>query len=295
MLRNAVRLLGKWPLKVAEEVLFPDHWRINWQYNRSPIKVNNHYTSIPSPTDGFIADPCAVEWEDKTLVFCEHWIRKKARGQIDMFEVARDGAVSDPVCVLKEDWHLSYPFVFNWEGRWWMLPESSSKGQLNLYVAERFPTEWTCQETFLENVNGCDATLANIDGYWWMWVSTAPWYLDCWDEVRLFMSEKPVGPWIEHPMSPVVSNATCSRPAGRVFFYQGHWIRPAQDCSRGYGVGIRFQKITLLDQKSYAEETIGDAYPNSASEHMGIHTWSIIGDKVFFDSKRKVSRFKWKK
>ena len=43
---------------------------------------------------------------------------------------------------LEEPWHLSYPFVYSWNGSVYMVPESSSQGVLNLYRATDFPLHW---------------------------------------------------------------------------------------------------------------------------------------------------------
>ena len=42
--------------------------------------------------------------------------------------------------VLKADFHLSYPFVFQHEGRVFMMPEGNSA--LTLYESVNFPLEW---------------------------------------------------------------------------------------------------------------------------------------------------------
>ena len=43
---------------------------------------------------------------------------------------------SDPVVVLEENFHLSYPYVFEESGNVYMIPETSDVGDIRLYKAD---------------------------------------------------------------------------------------------------------------------------------------------------------------
>jgi len=44
--------------------------------------------------------------------------------------------------VLDEPYHLSYPYVFEWQGDYYMVPESYQVNSILLYRAVNFPTDW---------------------------------------------------------------------------------------------------------------------------------------------------------
>ncbi len=282
-----VRLICRWPSKVLHEIFFPDHWFLLWNRSNSSGRQMNEFQEIPSPSDGQLADPCAVEWGEKIVVFVEHYVRARKRGQISIVEIPPLGQPSAPKCVLREEWHLSNPFVFEWNSHWWLIPESSSTRRVSLYVAENFPYNWKHQAVLIDGVNACDATLAEIDSKWWMWVSVTSENQDAWDEVNLYIADTPLGPWVEHPMNPVCQDVHCSRPAGRVFFENGYWIRPAQDCSNSYGGGLRFQRIVKLNETSYREVYAGEIQPDWRDDICGIHAWTRVRDVTLVDAKRK--------
>ena len=286
MLGELFPLLFRWPLRIWREIRSTDSWMMCWQHEKKEFGVISGHHCFDSPRDGFIADPCAVEHNNNILIFYERWSKKIARGYIELIEMTSEGVLLDPVCVLKENWHLSYPYVFKWKNQWWMVPESAEIGRVDLYRASRFPYEWGWHSTLLRNVNAVDSTLAEINGHWWMWTSTAPQWVDNWDVVKLYMAESPLGPWVEHPLSPVVSDVRCARPAGRPFFRNGYWIRPTQDCSQGYGSALNFRRITCISPTEYDEENCRKIIPESVGNSItGIHTWSAAGKREFFDTK----------
>ena len=179
-----VRLICRWPTKVLHEIFFPDHWFLLWNRSNTPTKRINEFQEIPSPSDGQLADPCAVEWDGKIVVFVEHYVTARRRGHISIVEIPPLGQPSTPKCVLSEEWHLSNPFVFEWDSQWWLIPESSSIGRVSLYVAKSFPYNWKHHDVLIDGVSACDATLAEINAKWWMWVSVSSENQDNWDEVK---------------------------------------------------------------------------------------------------------------
>jgi hypothetical protein len=78
------------------------------------------------------------------------------------------------------------------------------------------------------------------------------------DELFLFFADDPLtDSWKERPKRPMVSDASWSRPAGRIFESQGQLYRSAQDCLKSYGYGLRMNRILHLTETEYDEE--GDA------------------------------------
>ena len=74
--------------------------------------------------------------------------------------------------VLREPFHLSYPYVFRWRGQWYMTPETLDAGCIRLYRARRFPADWEHVAELLPGA-GADPSPFRWAGCWWAW--PYPW------------------------------------------------------------------------------------------------------------------------
>jgi hypothetical protein len=111
---------------------------------------------------------------------------------------------------------------------------------VELYRSTSFPFQWELEKVLLTDVRAKDATLAEIDGKWWMFVSISEHSIP--DELFLYSAETPLGPWVPHPRNPVKSDVRGSRPAGKLFRANGGLYRPAQNSSGRYGYGMSHQQ-----------------------------------------------------
>jgi hypothetical protein len=152
--------------------------------------------------------------------------------------------------VLDEPFHLSYPYVFQWEGQFYMIPESAEANAIRLYRAEDFPYTWAFVANLKEG-SYADTSIFNSNNIWWILTCSKPY---AHDELRLFFADKLTGPWIEHPASPLVqSNPSKARPAGRIIVVDDACIRFAQDDQRTYGKRVLAFRITEINKMKYAE------------------------------------------
>lgn len=71
---------------------------------------------------------------------------------------ARQGSGRSP---LQEDFHLSFPTVFDWNGETWMIPETGSDHSLRIYRCKNFPAEWELVQRFAVDAELCDTILVN--------------------------------------------------------------------------------------------------------------------------------------
>ena len=67
--------------------------------------------------------PLGVEHEGRTILFVEDFPHATGKALISAVAFDANGPVGTPVPVLEEPHHLSYPFVFEREGSFWMIPE----------------------------------------------------------------------------------------------------------------------------------------------------------------------------
>lgn len=245
---------------------------------RNPVLTAKHITDIPA---AFVADPFLAKKDGMYYMFFEIFNVRSRKGEIG-FAVSVDGLQWEyKRVILEEPFHLSYPYVFTWEEEYFMIPESSEDKSIRLYKAINFPTEWAYVETLLKGAY-VDTTLLYYEGKWWMFTAKENRTL------FLYYADTPMGPWVMHPLNPMVQNNIHSaRPAGRIILTSGRIFRCAQDCSPYYGHQVRVFEITALSTKMYAEQEVRESPIIKAGgqswNKKGMHTVDVheIRDKTW--------------
>jgi len=224
------------------------------------------------PEDRFWADPIAVEHQGRYFIFFEelHYHTSKGRlAAVEVFEHAHPGAAQ---VVLEQPYHLSYPFIFAWEGALYMIPETAQNRTVELYRCDEFPQRWHLHQVLLDDINAVDATLWRDRGRWWMFVNVAEPDADTAEELHLYWSATPFGPWAAHPRNPVVSDVRCARPAGPLFSSGGKLYRPSQDCSPVYGHSVLINRVDNLGEDGYRETLVDRIMPGWREDALRVHT-----------------------
>ena len=262
------------PIKVANRLLFVGG-EINWSIliyegknfldlqpaSTSKIPVISRY-DIRDVLTRFVADPFMVKYQDHWLMFFEILNLKNQRGEI-AYAQSKDGLTWNyQQIILTEAFHLSYPYIFEFESNWYMIPETCEVGAVRLYKATNFPQAWELVTELLVGERFVDASVINFDGIWWMFVGVEKDQDTACDQLRLYYADSLWGDWVEHPMSPLVSdNMEISRPAGRIIKIDDKLVRFAQDCTQNYGRNVSAIQINSLTKNDYAEERINPNHP----------------------------------
>jgi hypothetical protein len=224
------------------------------------------------PRDRFWADPFAIEREGRYFIFFEEYSFRTRRGRIMAVEVFEHAAPGEPQLALERPYHLSYPFLLEWEGSLYMLPETAENGTVEIYRCEAFPARWQRHRVLLNDLSAYDATLWRGDDRWWMFVNVAEPGADSCDELHLYWSPTPLGPWTAHRGNPVLSDARCARPAGPLFARDGKLYRPSQDCSPAYGHSVLINRVDALREDAYRETTVHRILPGWRKDVLRVHT-----------------------
>lgn len=204
---------------------------------------------------GFVADPFWIRRDGSWWMFFEAWNNHAHKGEIACAWSA-DGLNWEYVGrVLRERFHLSYPYVFEHDGQVYMLPESCAAGEIRLYRATRFPHGWVLVRNLVHGPY-CDATIFQYKNRWW--IAASPNHVALIDdELHLFFADRIEGPWTPHPLNPVVArDGSAARPAGRPVLYEGCLIRFAQNCRPYYGTGVRAFEVTRLTPDQFEQRPL---------------------------------------
>jgi hypothetical protein len=234
------------------------------------------------------ADPFGI-WRDERLhVFTEFFDYRDAVGRIIVTIFDRALKFVEQVDVLREPWHLSYPFVFQAEGETWLLPEAHQSGGLWLYRAVDFPTRW--QRVCRIALDGVplDATPVHDGTRWWLFYAPAMPEAHRLTHLCAAWADMLEGPWTSHPSNPILVDVNGARPGGTPVWHDGILHLPVQDCRGTYGAALRMVRFDVLtpDQVMTAQ-TVTIRAPATASPYLdGCHTLSSAGDVTLIDVKR---------
>jgi hypothetical protein len=191
--------------------------------------------------------------------------------------------------VLESPYHLSYPQIFQWKGQHWMLPETSANRKVTLFRCVSFPDRWVEEKDLLTGIDAVDATIAEVDGRFWMFVNVGLPGAGNRDELHLYGAPSPLGPWTPHPRNPVKSDCRSARPAGALFRQGGQLFRPAQDCGGEYGASIVLHRIDELTMESYRETQVARITAPGGARR--IHTINRCDGFLVVDLLRRRRRF----
>ena len=225
---------------------------------------------LPARARRWAADPMLAEEAGKTWLFYE--AVEDDHGHIEAAEVLPDCSLGEATVILKDECHYSYPFVFQWDGRWYMIPESSSQCEVALYVSEEFPFKWKKEAVLLQEA-AVDTTVFQLEEQWYLLT-----FLPVAGSERVTPKVYRLNGMKLEPMQWEYFNPLRVRGAGRPFRYRGDLIRPVQvSTDVRYGDRVAFVKMEVSGNQ-YREIPLQDLTPEAvkarAQFYDGLHTYN---------------------
>jgi len=252
-----------------------------------------------------LADPFLFVHQDILYLFYES---KKffSPGVLKMVRTTDLENWSEPVIILQEKFHLSYPFVFEDDGVVYMIPETGTIGEVRIYQADDDTlTHFTYKKTILKQpiekeikMGYGDSSIYKKDGVYYL--MTMLQYDDAVNTLELYTSKSLFGPYIEHPCSPITKSMKVGRDAGSWIEDQGRLYRVSQDCTKRYGDNVNVSEITTLSETDFNEVLIKDnILPLDVHKYReGGHQFNTIDYKgkriVATDAKEYHSMLAWR-
>ena len=281
--------------RIARQLQF-DQWVLLISMSENIELRLNAYHRITPPSDRFWADPHVIKRHGCFYIFFEEYFYSTRKGRISCLEIDRKGDIGKPFPVLENDYHLSYPFIFSWNDRFYMIPESRANKTIELYECDEFPNSWKYSKTLMSNVEAVDSTLVSHLGKWWLFTNLVENSgASSNDELFLFYADSPLSNcWMPHPLNPIISDANFARPAGAIFVYNGRLIRPSQICVPHYGYGLSLNEITEITETTYSEKAITHAIPNWSNDVKGIHSFGHTSGLTVCDALIRRKRYRTK-
>ncbi|MBW7995690.1 MAG: hypothetical protein FVQ81_03770 [Candidatus Glassbacteria bacterium] len=221
----------------------------------APANVTNPVLRGEDVTDldvNIVAHPFMIATDSAYYLFFTAKSDKKKEGGIGLAESSDGLHWKHRRIVVDEPYDLSYPYVFKWQDDYYMTPEAHTETAVRLYKATAFPDQWQYQGDIISGDHYISPTIFRHDDMWWMFAARLGN-----ETLRLFYAAELMGPWTEHPQSPVIEkNLDTARPAGRPLEIDGRLYRIGQDCYPTYGNRALAFEITTLSTTDYAETMI---------------------------------------
>ena len=232
----------------------------------------------------YLADPFVIYRNGKNYCFVEDFDYLKRRGSIAVFELTETGGVRVGTA-LEESFHLSFPYLFEYQGELFMCPESSESRDIRIYQCIEFPLRWRLKKIAMKGISAADTMIFPKDAKWWMFTNIdAVGIGDHCSELFIFSAKSPLeGAWTPHVLNPVIVDASCARNAGLIIDSDIYYR-----CSQGqgfdfYGKQVLINRITELTDDHYDESCSCLITPSFKRGVVGTHHLHTNGKMTVFD------------
>ena len=242
-----------------------EQWTIGIYRSHSPFSFNQlqgwinplfraeNVTDVPAK---FVADPFLVKEGDEWNLFFEVYNNDTKQGDLAVATSKNTWKWDYQKLIIDEPFHLSYPYVFKADDGYYLIPESFEANSIRLYKADEFPTRWSFVKTLVEGRDYVDNSIVFYNGRWWLFSSVTSN-----DKLYLHYADSLMGPWKEHPQSPiVVDDVHKSRPSGRLLVYNDRLYRFTMDIAPSVGThAVMAYEITEITPETYSEKLAQEA------------------------------------
>ena len=202
-------------------------------------------------------------------------------------EIFEDGHYEILGEVIREPFHLSFPYLFEYEDELYMIPESSAANSIRLYKCTDFPMQWEFQKELRTGIKAADTMLFEYEGKWWMLTNqTTENNADQAAQLFVYHNDSPLKSegWQPHPLNPVVFSSDGGRNGGILLQEEKLPVRVGQRQRFNiYGAAFCLNQITQLSETHYKEERITEIEPDffpdlRATHHMHAHNGIVVYD-----------------
>ena len=253
-------------------IIFDRVWYVGYQ-NETFDKINHTNSKIlKNPKNSFLADPFIIEHNKENYIFVEEYNFKIKKGVVSVYKIFKNNSQRVGVAI-EENFHLSFPFIFEYESNYFMVPETSEAKEIRIYKCEEFPLKWKHEKSIFKNVRSVDPIIFKHNNLWWLMTSFSSTGHGIESELQIFYSEN--GPltnkWISFKKNPVIIDPALGRNGG--FLRKNNKIfRVAQSFGfNTYGENIHIQEIITLNQDNFVVKNFARINLEFSENLFGMH------------------------
>ena len=239
---------------------------------------------IPNPPGHFLADPFILSTDQQSYCYVEDYDYAQAKACISVYELQNERAVRIGPAI-QEPFHLSFPFLFRYQSRHYLCPESSAAREIRLYECESLPDQWALRKILMTNIAAADTMLFEYEGLWWLLTNIDSAGIgDYCSELHLFYAQQPVtNTWTPHPKNPVIVDPNRARNGGLLFDGPTIYRVSQRQGFDAYGKAAGINRILVLTPTDYREEAVVAITPDFFPNIKGTHHLHSDGRFTVFD------------
>jgi len=260
------------------------YWSVGLYFSNWKNFLFNEARIIPNPKNCYLADPFIFSYADKDYCFLEEYSFENSKGTIVAYEISSK-KISRIGCIINESFHMSFPFIFEFEGGVFMLPETSENNDIRIYEATEFPIKWKLKKILMKDVFAVDSMIFFYNDLWWLFSNINPDNgTDACSDLNIFFATHPFSDtWEEHPLNPLIVDSELARNAGMILHDDEIFRVSQKQTFDMYGGEFQINKINLLDTQKYSESLIYSFLPKQIRGSKAAHHFHTMGDITAFD------------
>ena len=264
-------------------------WEIGFIRNKWNQIDFSKIESIKNQPGRYFADPFVIESKNKHYIFVEDYNFKMSKGSISVIEIDQNNNQKLFSDVIKEKFHLSFPFIFEYKNDLYIVPESSADKSIRLYKCINFPNKWIYCYNLISNINCADTIIIKKHEYYWLLTSISD-KNDFSSQLNIYYSDSPISQnWKDCSNNPVRFNIDKARNAGLIVDETEKIFRPTQTCGYNkigdnqYGRTIIIRQVKSISAYDFQETYHSTIEPIFKSNLLGVHHMSYIKNFTVLD------------
>jgi len=281
--RVASRIIAKF---LSSEI---HRWNIAYSYHNNHTKSLWRYKEIKNPKGRYFADPFVFKNNGCNYLFFEDYSLSEKIGWISTIKITDDGYEFLGI-VLKEDFHLSFPFIFKDGDTIYMVPESNDSKDIRLYKCVDFPMKWEFVHTLFSKVSASDTMIINKEGYWFLMTNIdSSDVKDHHSELHIFYSKELLSKnWKPLKQSnPIIFDSRNARNGG--FFIKNNILYRINQIQGKdhYGKSFGVNEVITLSRETYVEKRVSTIHSDFKEGIICTHHYNANEEIGVVDYARK--------
>lgn len=248
------------------------HWNIAYfKSNLYQIDIKKIFV-IKNPRNRWFADPFFIRKKKKDYIFFEDYNMIKKFGSISCVEVGKDDSLKFYKNIIKEKFHMSFPFLLNFNKNLYMIPETVENNAIKLYKCVKFPNKWVFVKDLLKDINCVDTIIFKQNKFWYLITCTMS-KNNVYNVLEGYYTKNPIiDNWKKIKKNPLTAEYTGERNGGLIFDKKNNIYRVGQIYLPGmYGYGFTINKLLKISKNNYSEVSMKNNF-NNLNDLKHVHT-----------------------
>lgn len=267
------------------KLLYKPDWSVGFSYGMWRQASLSKIIKLRKRNGTFIADPFPYQHSTGDYIFVEEFEYSQNKGSISIYEVSRTGDSEYLGKIIQEKFHLSFPFIFEFNNELYMVPESSANRDVRLYKCISFPMKWEFVHTLFEDVNFADTMIIEVNGVWALLTNRASCTGEHNSNLSVYTAESPLSKNWKLINDNVYLDSHIARNGG-ILTEAGKLFRVSQSQGfNNYGEKFLINEILELNEDNYREINRHVVNPTFLKNQTCTHHFSNWKDLYVVDFK----------